>query len=344
MLDSTSIIDSLSDAVRSAPPHSLEDLPTVTVVVTCFKQERFVRQALDAVAAQSYPSIFLIVTDDASPDSSVNVIEEFLIHYEGEALFIRNEQNIGLCATLNLARRHIRGDYVAFISADDWMESHRIERQVEALEVLGSSYGACYSDAYRVDEGGGRLPLTILQWRFSKTYRPSGAVFEALIDRNFIPAPSVLIRSAALVDAGEHDEALAIEDYDMWLRISREWLFAFVAEPLVSYRDVQGSMFESIELPVVREQKITSLRKHLGISARTDELLVDRIASLAIDLYKHGRATDQTVKDLRPVLGRAPFWTNLSLYVVARLGVSWALISRIRHPIINLRSRPRLQR
>lgn len=322
----------ISESPASAdgwPSPTRAEAPLVTVVVACYRHERFVKQALDAVVAQTYSRIFLIVTDDASPDSSVDVIDEFLATYEGKSLLIRNTQNLGLCATLNEARKHIRGEYVAFISADDWMEPQRIERQVRTLEVLGHSYGACYSDAYYANEDGSRRAKTVLQHRFGDEYRPSGYVTPALIAQNFIPAPSVLIRADVLEDVGPYDESLKIEDYDMWLRMSQASLFAFVPEPLVNYRILQGSMYDSLDLKEVREQAIRSYRKHLGRSTELDRVLRGRIADLARGLYRLGRDADETAMDLAPSLGRPPVWANRFVFLMARSGMKWSHLSRI---------------
>lgn len=312
---------------RSASPR--EDAPAVTLVVACYKHERFVRQALEAVAAQTYPHIFLIVTDDASPDSSVDVIQDFLDQYEGEALFIRNEQNIGLCATLNLVRRQLQGTYVAFIAADDWMEPQRIERQVAELEAQGRAFGLCYSDAYLADESGTRLSMTYHERRGQVDTRPSGFVFTSLLQANFIPATSALIRRAALDDAGPYDERLHSEDRDMWLRISRKWQVACVAEPLVTYRDVDGSLSKDRDPKRSLEEALIVMGKHLGQRDSWDDLLRPMMIESLWKLYRQGNSPRSTSRRLMPLVRRTPQPRFILFLIVASTGVNGEILDAV---------------
>lgn len=295
-----------SSKVEGWKPPSRAEAPVVTVVVACFNHERFVEQALEAVSAQTHPRIFLVVTDDASTDSSVAVISRFLSTYEGEAIFIKNEQNVGLCATLNRAREHLQGEYVAIISADDWMEPQRIERQVDELESLGADFGLCYSDCFLADEGGNRLSMTYHQRRGQVGDRPSGFVFTSLLRANFIPATSALIRRVALDHAGPYDERLHAEDRDMWLRISREWKVACVPEPLVTYRDVDGSLSKDRDPTASLEEAVMVMGKHLGQRDSWDELLCPMMIESLWKLYRRGNSARSTSRRLAPLVRKAP--------------------------------------
>lgn len=303
--------------------------PLVTVLLSCFNHEEFLPQALEAIAAQSYESIFLLVTDDASEDKSADVIEDFLRTYSGESLFLKNAHNLGFTATLNRARPHVRGEYLNIISADDWMEPSHIERKVAALQALGPRYGMCYGDAYRANQAGDRLDCTFLDVRFDDLERPSGFVFPQLVRGNFIPAHSVVVRRAVFDAVGDYDESLLAEDYDMFLRIARVSMVACVPEPLVTYRAVEGSLFRTTGLTRKRMDEIAALSKHVGTSRDLDEILEDKIAFLAKSLYRVGRNPELTRKDLRPVLRRSPRLENLAYFVAASLGLAWDDVRRV---------------
>lgn len=303
--------------------------PEVTVVVSCFNHERFVRHALETVAKQTYPNLFVIVTDDASTDASAAAIEQVLAGIDRPSLFLRNRSNRGFPATLNDAMHQFRGSYVNIMSADDWMEPTHIEKKVERLEVLGPEYAMCYSDAFRADESGSRYGPTMLQERFGDRVRPSGWIFADLVQGNFIPAHSVVVRRSVFDEVGKYDTTLVAEDYDMFLRISRSALVALVPEPLVTYRSVQESLFRRTGLTRKRMDEIDALSKHLGVDRELDVLLHDKIALLARALYRSGRSATLTRRDLRPVLGRTPRLENVAYFAAASCGMSWETLRTI---------------
>lgn len=146
-----------TERLNLVEPEQSGHRPLVTILLSCFNHERFLSQALDSIAAQSYPSIHLLVTDDASQDGSAAMIEEFLKDHCGSSQFVRNSKNRGFTTTLNAVKRLLHGDYLNIMSADDWMEPTHIERKVAVLEALGPQYGMCYGDAYRADQEGSGL-------------------------------------------------------------------------------------------------------------------------------------------------------------------------------------------
>ena len=92
--------------------------PLVTVICLCYNHVRFLERALDSVFSQSYPSIELIVVDDASADDSPVLIHRLLID-RPEVKFIALQKNVGNCKAFNMALANATGKYVVDLSADD---------------------------------------------------------------------------------------------------------------------------------------------------------------------------------------------------------------------------------
>ena len=93
----------------------------------------------------------------------------------------------------------------------------------------------------------------------------------------------------------------------MWLRLSRRARFAFIPEPLVRYRKVEGSLSRSDAYRITfGEASIRVLRKHIGVSAETERIIAERIGRIALDLYRKGRAPGLTARDLRFAVRRHP--------------------------------------
>jgi len=219
--------------------------PLVSAVVLCYNHEKFVGECLEGVKAQDYPNLELIVNDDASQDGSVRVIETWLARSGIPHRLLTSETNQGLCRSLNRALSHARGKYISGIAADDVWLSEKLRSQVALMERLPGEVGVVYSDALQMDEEG-----RVLEKRFLETYGrfdqpPTGNIQLALWKDNFIPAMTTLVKRDCYDQVGLFDEALCYEDWDMWLRISRRFEFAFAQEISAKYRIVSNSMMQS---------------------------------------------------------------------------------------------------
>jgi glycosyltransferase involved in cell wall biosynthesis len=220
--------------------------PLVTVMALCYNHERFVLECLESIRAQTFQDFRLIITDDASTDRSAELISGWIGRHRPDATFIRHTQNRGLCATLNEALTTVSTKYLAKIATDDLWMPEKLERQSTIMESLPDKVAVLYGDAYQIDEAG-----TLLPERFLKAYRivgdpPTGDLFPRLVQRNFIPSLTTMIRMDCLREVGGYDERLAYEDWDMWLRISQRYEFAFFDYVSAKYRIVPNSMVRTV--------------------------------------------------------------------------------------------------
>lgn len=216
--------------------------PAVTVIALCYNHARFLHACLDSIRAQTCQDFELIVTDDCSRDNSAELIAAWLAEHRPDARFIQHGKNAGLCATLNEAVRSATGEFISVIATDDTWEADKIERQLAAMRAQPASVAVLYSDAWQMDEDGKQLPKRFIEQHRPGFQPPSGKIFSALADGNFIPAMATLIRRQALADAGYYDERLTYEDYDMWLRLAASHDFAYEPRPVAHYRIVASSI------------------------------------------------------------------------------------------------------
>lgn len=271
-----------------------EARPTVSVLVTCFNHERYVEQALDSLAAQTYRDLQITIVDDCSTDDSVARIRSWLERSDLDARLLVNEQNLGVCATRNVGLRHCRGEYVASLSADDWYEPDKIQRQVEFFATLDDDVSSLYGNMRLVDESGNAAGLFYPDV-FPDEMRAEGRIFDHLIRKNFIPAPTVMTRRAAYDEVGGYDESLTYDDEDMWLRLSRRFRFAYLPAVVVNWRVLESSLSRDPARRVEqRESGARLLAKWFGITAELDEVIADRIWTRGVQVYladaRRGRA------------------------------------------------------
>jgi glycosyltransferase involved in cell wall biosynthesis len=219
--------------------------PLVSAIVLCYNQARFVVECLEAVKAQNYPNLELIINDDASKDDSVAVIEGWLAKNDIPHHFLKNQVNQGLCRSLNNTLRVARGKYVTGTAADDVWLPGKLRTQVEILEGMPDRVGVVYSDALQMDENGRLLPGKFIAAHRRFETMPTGNLQKVLWEGNFIPAMASLTRRECFDQVGLYDESLFYEDWDMLLRISSSYEFAYSDQPAAKYRLVGTSMIRS---------------------------------------------------------------------------------------------------
>lgn len=208
--------------------------PLVTIVVVSYNHSQFIQENLDSIKNQTYKNIQLIVGDDASPDHSVDVFEEWLKenNYPAEKNF--HAQNTGLPTMLNECVELAKGKYIKIIAADDFLHPESIEKSVCILESLGNEYGMSFSDTYAINNDS-QIIQDIADYDAMGKVNPS--IFkEDLIKGNRIAALTVLVKTDVIRETGKYDTQFLIEDYYRWLKISEKYLIAYIPEKLAYYR------------------------------------------------------------------------------------------------------------
>ena len=210
----------------------------VSLIIATFNHARFLGAAIDSALAQTLGAVDVIVVDDGSTDDTPAV----LARYAGRVRVLR-QPNRGLAAARNAGLAAARGTYVAFLDADDVMAPTKLAAQLEMLE-RSPTIGWTYCDVL-IETVATRTTVTASE-RFGYGARAlDGWLFPELIHGNFIPAIAPMIRRTALDAAGGFDERLtALEDWDMWLRLSLIAEARYTPAVLVTYRIRPGGMSE----------------------------------------------------------------------------------------------------
>lgn len=233
-----------------------ESYPLVTAFVGCYNQSRFVEECLDSVRHQTYPNLQVIIFDDCSNDNSVSVIDAWLKKHRLDWQFIPHKRNVGICASLNEVLRLSRGKYVSMVAADDVWLPDKTTRQVAMMERMPEDVGVLYSEAFQIDENGEALPQMFIEAHRKFDIPPEGFLFDVLWERNFIPAMTTLIRRECFTQVGNYDEDLCFEDWDMWMRISRTFRFAYDKTPAATYRIVSSSAGRVMSEAMCRSEEL----------------------------------------------------------------------------------------
>ncbi|WP_031525702.1 glycosyltransferase [Dyadobacter crusticola] len=217
--------------------------PLVTVILTVFNQGQYLEETLSSVFNQTYPSIQLIVVDNASTDKSLQIVEQFRQN-SFDFQLITNAYNAGLCRAFNQGLAVAQGKYVIDLSGDDILLPGRVEMQVACFEKLPEEYAVVFSNAQYIDQAGRKLNdhYPVDQNGHALTQVPSGDVYKNILERYFICTPTMMMRKDALTELGGYDESLLFEDFDFWVRSAVKFKYHYQDQILTKKRVVPASL------------------------------------------------------------------------------------------------------
>jgi hypothetical protein len=241
--------------------------PRVSVIMAVHNGERYVRESVDSVLSQSFADFELLVVDDASTDSTT----EILAQYHDERLrVLHNEVDSERCVSRNRALREARGEYAAILDPDDVALPQRLERQVAFMDAHPA---VTVSGSYYQRYESGEIMTLLLE---------DAAIRAQMLFHSPLAHPTVIMRRAPVLSltSGYDPASPYAEDYNLWagLAAHRDVVFANVPEALIRYRVYPGKDRSAYQLETeARTRQVCSvLLARLGISAGEEELAVHR--------------------------------------------------------------------
>jgi glycosyltransferase involved in cell wall biosynthesis len=307
---------------------------SVSVIVPAYNRADCIGRCLDSIAAQTYPVDEIIVIDDASKDRTVDEIRKWMRAHRTPIRLISHDQNLGGSAARNTGIRAASSEWIAFLDSDDLWHPEKIAKQILALERAGDSAAMVYAGLRFFDERGD-FTYTVIPQR-------EGDLSNALYGKNLLcSSSSFMIRKELLERVGGFDESLpSCQDWDLWIRLSREAHFVAVPEILVDYDDTARDR--------ISRNHRNRFRGHWMILKKHTKPVADRHpASLAALHFTLG---DILMMMERPRAASRFFlssWRKRPLspkpagcFVMARLGLSPKSYSGVKRMMASLRRAP----
>lgn len=259
--------------------------PLVTVIVVSYNHSQYIRENLDSIKNQTYGNIQLIVGDDASPDNSVEVFEQWLKDnsYPAEKNF--HSVNTGLATMLNECIYNAQGKYIKIIAADDFLHPEAIEKSVSLLENLDEQYGMVFSHTHTVDDNS-TIIKDIADYDSLGNIDPH--IFrKELIKGNRIAALTVLLKTEVIKETGKYDSKFIVEDYFRWLKISEKYLIAYIPQKLAYYR------MHPENISKLKAEKIQLETTLLQMMYDKEGIIKDRINGYTHRYFLSGKKMDE---------------------------------------------------
>jgi glycosyltransferase involved in cell wall biosynthesis len=218
-------------------------VPLVSIVIPVFNGELTIKETVTSVLNQTFLDFELIIINDGSSDSTLDVLAEF----KDTRVKIFTYTNSGLSASRNRGIDHALGEYISFLDADDLWTADKLEAQLNALQEYPEA-AVAYSWTDFIDERGNMLGIGI-------HYTVNGYVYPKLLEFFFIGSGSnALIRKQVFDEVGRFDETLtSAEDMDIFLRLASRYQFSAVPAPQILYRVTDNSMSRN----VIRQERET---------------------------------------------------------------------------------------
>ena len=205
----------------------------VSVVIPSYNSARYVVTAVESVLAQTFRDYEILVVDDGSTDDTKEVLSKY-----GDSIRYLYKPNGGVSSARNYGIEKATGKYVALLDADDVWMPEKLAKQIAVLEA-DENIGLCYASTEKVDEN----LQAVIGYIEANSYED---YCEALLLNLNIVAGScssaIVRRDVTQQTNGFDAEFSTCADWEYWLRLSLLTKFAPVADYLVKYRVVAGSM------------------------------------------------------------------------------------------------------
>ena len=239
----------------------------VTVVMSAYNHENYVRAAMESVLSQSHENIEFLVTDDGSSDRTADAIRGI---HDRRIRFSAGARNRGACIAINALIKEASGEFICMMNSDDvWTDGDKIRKQLDVLKS-DSSTGACFGMAGYIDEYGEALKHKTTEFPFENHSR-GGWLRRFFLNGNCLCHPSMMIRKQCYEDVGYYNNIYRqLPDYDFWIRLVKQYDLSVINEKLIAFRIIPGkntsAPSETNKIRDLNEQYLIRSRFFDGIS------------------------------------------------------------------------------
>ena len=260
----------------------------VSVIIPTYNRSSVLSRAIDSVLRQSFRDFELIVVDDGSTDNTKNLIEQ----YSDQITYIYQD-NKGVSAARNLGLKHATGEWVAFLDSDDEWKKKKLEKQIAFIEK---------NPLFQWSHGNEKWLRNGKHLNQKKIHQKSGGdIFERSLHLCLISPSTVIIKRDLLQRMNGFDpEFIVCEDYDLWLRILKDFPIGFIEDELIikhgGHDDQLSHKYKAMDYYRVKsiDQLLPKLSDDQKESAR--HVLLKKCEILINGYRKH-----QNYKDLKEI-------------------------------------------
>lgn len=224
--------------------------PIVAILLATYNGERFLRQQLDSILAQTYQDFEIYISDDCSTDATLEIIKQYHSNFPDKVFFSVNDKNLGSVENFELLIKNCFAKYIAISDQDDVWKLDKLEKQMKYMlehESLNSKNTPCliHSDLQMIDQKNNVIKESFLKYR--KIFLPEKKALNRIISHNGIMGCTILMNEALVKQILPFPEKLDVHDY--WIAIVNEIIGTRITinEQLVLYRIHDNNVSNSIK-------------------------------------------------------------------------------------------------
>lgn len=303
--------------------------PIVSVLMPVYNAERYVREAIESILAQTFGDFEFVLVDDGSTDGSTEILREYVRN--DPRIVLLERERAGLTSALNRGLDSTTGEFVARMDADDISLPERLDLQVKFLRKTPEVV-AVGGQAIAIDEDGDCIRELIKLVRHEEI--DGRLLGRSPLARGSLIHPSVTMRRSAVFQVGKYrPEFEPAEDRDLWLRLAEIGKLANIPDLVLKYRIHNRSVshVRSAEQHAAAMRVIRAAHHRRGLTlperievwslAERPQSEIERAKSLALSAaraghYRTARKHAKRVLLRRPLASRA--WKALMISLLGR--------------------------
>jgi len=234
-------------------------MPEVSIVIPTYNRANFLEKAVQSVLNQTFKDFELIIVDDGSVDNTKEVIKQY-VEKDPRVKYFYQKNSGGTSVPRNVGIENSKGSYLAFLDSDDQWLPEKLEKQVLFFKnTKDKQLGFLDCGALVINASDESI---IAKYKLPYSYR--GNIFEKILKNNFILTPSgIFIKRIVLETIGKFDEDFKmLTDWDLYLRISKNYNFDFINESLFKYYVHKENITKTLDRKEIIKDVINLFEKH----------------------------------------------------------------------------------
>ncbi len=201
--------------------------PLVSIIMPAYNGAKWIKKAILSVLRQSFVDFEFVIINDNSSDNTEEVVTTFA-KQDKRIKYIKNERNLGVQKTRNIALDISLGEYIAEIDQDDeWLDINKLKKQVEFLEN-NKDYALIGTGVIVVDDKGEEITRYLMP-------ETDAGIRNKILRMNCFIHSSVMYHRRVVQAVGGYTVEKMSEDHDLWLRLGRQGKFANLPDYAVQY-------------------------------------------------------------------------------------------------------------
>lgn len=237
-------------------------LPNVSVIIPTYNRANLIKRSIDSILDQTYTDFEIIIVDDGSTDNTNEIIEQYT---DERIRYIRHKINKGAPGAMNTGIKNSKGDFLSFQGSDDKWLPEKLQKEMLIFKESSSDVGVVYSGIWSIEKNERKYKPD------SNIQKKEGRIHNELLKGNFVNGLSS-IKKECFEKCGLFDENLfGLEDWELYIRISKNYEFRIVDEPLMIAYNAEGNI-SSNYLKLFNAKKII-IEKHFKEFSKDKKVL-----------------------------------------------------------------------